>query len=230
MVPLEADESRLERLRLVGAHFVLVDRGWPEDHGCSVAVDDIRGGMMAMEHLKATTGGSVALINGPRHIPQCADREDGARAALEAAGLDPQRLIVETVEQMTIEAGAAAASRLAASSPQGVFCTNDQLAVGAIRGFGMAGLTVPADVAVVGYGDLALATESLTPLTSVRQPKDALGRLATELLLGEIENNSAPHHHQAHRLEPSLVIRDSAPRWPSRPSDEASFRRPPRHD
>ena len=60
------------------------------------------------------------------------------------------------------------------------------------------------------YGDLALATESMVPLTSVRQPKDVLGRSAVDLLLAEIES-AGSLAHEARLLEPSLIVRGSAP-------------------
>lgn len=210
VVPLAADVSRLARLRLVGAHPVLVDRRWPVDDGCSVAIDDERGGFLALEHLLRTTDGPLAILNGPTAIPQCVERERGARVALEARGIPQSRLVSVEVPEMTIDEGAAAAERLAFRSLAGVFCTNDQLAVGAIRGFARSGLGVPDDLAVVGYGDLALATESLTTLTTIRQPKEELGRTAVDLLLSEAEAGSG-HRHEARLLEPSLVIRSSAP-------------------
>jgi len=210
VVPLAADVSRLARLRLVGAHPVLVDREWPVDDGCSVAIDDERGGYLAVEHLVRTTDGPIAIINGPSDIPQCVEREKGARAALDALGIPQSRLLSVEVPEMTIEQGSAAAEALEPGAVVGVFCTNDQLAVGTIRGLALAGMSVPGDVAVVGYGDLALATESLTPLTTIRQPKDVLGRAAVELLLNEIEA-AGDHRHEARLLEPSLVLRSSAP-------------------
>ncbi|MGO1769228.1 MAG: LacI family DNA-binding transcriptional regulator [Microbacterium sp.] len=210
VVPLAADTSRLSRLRLVGAHPVLVDRRWPVSDGCSVAIDDERGGFLAVEHLLRTRGGDVAVVNGPRDIPQCLERERGAHQAADAAGRADSTVDVIEVPEMTIDGGMRAAESLVQHPPSGVFCTNDQLALGVIRGLASAGIRVPEDVAVVGYGDLALATESLVPLTSVQQPKELLGRSAVELLVAEIDA-AGTHAHEARLLEPSLVVRASAP-------------------
>lgn len=210
VVPLGADTSRLARLRLVGSHPVLVDRRWPTDDGCSVAIDDEHGGFLAVDHLLRTTDGPIAIINGPHDIPQCVERETGARIALAARGIDPAHLIVAEVSQMTIEGGEVAARALFAKRPGGIFCTNDQLAVGAIRGLMAERATVPGDVAIVGYGDLSLESSLLTQLTTVRQPKDELGRVAVDLLVNEIET-SGGHRHAARLLEPELVVRSSAP-------------------
>lgn len=208
VVPLSADASRLSRLRLVGAHPVMIDRRWPVSDGCSVAIDDERGGFLAVDHLLRSTDGPIAIINGSHTMPQCVERERGARAALAAHGMDPSRLIVAEVPHMTIDAGLVAARSLA-EDVAGVFCANDQLAVGAIRGLRASGGSVPDDVAVVGYGDLALARESLTQLTTVWQPTRELGRVALDLLLSEVEEPSG-HRHVSRLLEPHLVVRASA--------------------
>ena len=213
VAPLSADFSRLEQLRRVGSHLVLMDRTAPTDSGCSVAIDDQQGGALAVRHLLDTRGAEIALVNGSHSIPQCEDRWLGARSALTEHGLDPDSLIEWTVDEMTIAAGRRAGFELAGrdARPSAVFCTNDQLALGVVRGLTEAGLRVPRDVAVVGYGDLALASESLVPLTSVDQPKDALGRAAFETLLAEVAADPETHRHTSRILEPGLVVRDSAP-------------------
>lgn len=218
VAPLTADASRLDQLRRVGAHLVLMDRTAPTDAGCAVAIDDRAGGRLAVRHLLATRGERLVLVNGELTIPQCADRRAGARTAFEDRGLDPDSLEEVTVEEMTIDAGQAIGRRLADSAtspvsvaPAGVFCTNDQLAVGVVRGLTERGLRVPEDVAVVGYGDLALASESLVQLTTVEQPKDELGRAAVEILLAELAADPADHEHTNRMLDPRLVVRESAP-------------------
>lgn len=207
VVPLHADTSRLDRLRLVGAHPVLIDRAWPVADGCSVMIDDVRGGRLAVEHLLQRGATRVGLVNGPHDIPQCAAREEGARAAIRDAGLDEDALTIVEAPEMTIDEGIRAADALRQADIRDVFGTNDQLAIGALRGLSAAG-TATKDVAVVGYGDLALAAESLVPLTTVRQPKALMGRTAVELLLAEIEDG-ADHRHQTRLLQPQLVVRES---------------------
>ncbi|MBA8988871.1 LacI family transcriptional regulator [Curtobacterium pusillum] len=211
VVPLTADPSRVRRLRMVGARLVLVDRSTSVDEGCSVAIDDVHGGHLAVDHLLDTRPGRIVLVNGARSIPQCEDRRTGARSALEDRGFDPDALVEVTVDAMTIEAGTAVGASLAADAPDAVFCTNDQLAVGVMRGLTRAGVRVPEDVAVIGYGDLELARDSLVPLTSIAQPKDELGRAAVEQLIAEIETPADEHVHTAATFEPTLVVRSSAP-------------------
>lgn len=214
-VPLTADETRLERLRSMGAHLVLIDRLADPAQGCSVVVDDRRGGEIATAHLLTTTadpGRPIAIINGRHDIPQCAQRHLGAVDALRAAGLDPAELVEFRLPEMTAGAGDEVGRRLAAAGPlpRGIFCINDQLAIGVIRGLVAAGVAVPDRVAVVGYGDLAFAADAPVPLTTVEQPKYAIGRAAVERLLVELAEGDQ-HRHETTVFPPSLVLRASAP-------------------
>ncbi len=215
VVPLSADTSRLATLRSVGTHLVLVDRVAERDEGCSVAIDDVLGGRIAVRHLLSTRGPRLALVNGSRAIEQCENRRAGARKALRLSGVDPDGMVEFTVGDMTIEEGQRVGAQLASSlAVDGVFCTNDQLATGVLRGLAAHGVRVPEDVAVVGYGDLALATEGLLQLTTVAQPKRLLGRTAVEKLVQEVvdqQRAGVQHQHSATLFQPSLVIRDSAP-------------------
>ena len=211
VVAVSADSSRLRQLRMVGTRLVLIDRVWDTHDGCSVAVDDVLGGRLALDHLLASRGDRMTLVNGPRSIPQCADRRLGARAAMSDRGLDPDRLIEIEVDEMTVDAGREVGRRMAEGElPGGVFCTNDLLAVGVIRGLADAGIRVPEDVAVVGYGDLSLASEGMAELTTVFQPKVDFGRAAVGLLLDEIRADGT-HEHSSTLFAPELIVRQSAP-------------------
>jgi LacI family transcriptional regulator len=131
---------------------------------------------------------------------------------VELAGLDPAAVLAEvTVPAMNGRGGAAAADELLASgqTTTAVFCTNDMLALGLLRRLGQAGVTVPGDLAVVGYDDIEFAADAAVPLTSVRQPKYQLGRAAAELLLDEADR-PAEHEHRRIVFTPELVVRVSS--------------------
>jgi LacI family transcriptional regulator len=213
IVPRKADQKRLNRLRDLGMHIVLIDRVAPEQEGCSVSIDDERGGLLAAGHLIESGRRRLALVNGPTHIPQCAHRRDGMLRALSLADMRPSDLHEITVAEMSSTDGERAAQEILRMSPipNGVFCINDQLAVGVIRGLARAGVGVPDDVAVVGYGDSALAASAPVPLTTIRQPMFDLGRAAVDHLLSEVEVPSARHHHSSTVFTPSLIPRRSAP-------------------
>lgn len=210
VVPLTADLERLSRLRGVGTHLVLIDRVADAHDGCSAAIDDVMGGEIAAQHLLTTAGPSLVLVNGPSSIPQCADRRRGVRQAVEG------RVRELVVDEMTAGAGRQAAVAFldgldGADLPDGIVCTNDQLAIGVIRGLAERGIAVPHDIRVIGYGNLAIAADAPVPLTTIDQPKNALGRAAVGLLLDEIEQGDGVHHHITSVYRPTLVIRDSAP-------------------
>jgi LacI family transcriptional regulator len=214
VVPLTADHSRLARLRSLGTHLVLIDQ--EADEGCAALMDDVLGGRIAVEHLLDTRGHQIAVVNGHHSIVQCADRWTGAREAFTRAGADPSMLTEIQVTDMTIEAGEnAVPDLLAGGAPAGIFCTNDQLAIGVARGLLARGIDVPTSTAVVGYGDL-FGADAPIPLTTVEQPKDALGRAAVELLMQELREGDGLHRHSSTVFRPNLVIRQSAPDSSSR--------------
>lgn len=220
VVPVAADPGRLARLRRRGIPLVTTDRAGSTADGCSVAVDDVRGGRAAVEQLLAHGGGAsggaggeatVVVVNGSRDIQQCADRYRGAEEAVrDRPGV---RLVEVTVQEMTLATGAAVARTLAAAPepPVGVFCTNDFLAAGLVRGLLEYGVHVPTDIRVAGFGDLDVAMLSGMPLTTVRQSVEDLGRTAVELLLDEVEAPPGEHTHTSRVFAPTLVVRDSAP-------------------
>ena len=119
----------------------------------SVAVDDEAGGRIALDHLIASGATRLVMVNGGLDIPQCANRSRGAHEASAACALSSSFEEI-TIAEMTVNAGIRVGTQLATHPPQGVFCTNDQLAIGVIHALIDAGLRVPEDVAVVGYGDL----------------------------------------------------------------------------
>ena len=89
----------------------------------------------------------------------------------------------------------------------GAFCVNDLIALGLLQQCIGSGPQVPGDVAIVGYEDIEFAAAAAVPLTSVRQPRQELGRRAAELVLDEAGNPQ--HVHQQVRFTPDLVARAS---------------------
>jgi len=213
--------SRLEQLIQRGTPVVLVDRGsgWP--NRCSVAVDDVLGGRLAGAHLAEQGHARIAFVGGPFSIQQVSDRHKGFAAALRATangGGAPELTVVRT-PNLTVASGRVAAGQIAdlpkVDRPTAVFCANDLLALGVLQEMTLRGLRVPQDVAIVGYDDIEFAAAAAVPLSSVRQPREQLGRTATQLLLEEIEEDGR-HEHRHVVFQPELVVRDSSSRRSSR--------------
>jgi LacI family transcriptional regulator len=210
ITPARRATAHLERLGQRGIPFVMLDSPSIDGESCSVAVDDVRGAELAIELLLARGHEHVAFLNGPTRIRQCADRRRGVLRALRQAGLERSALTEVTLRSQTPQEGDIAAARLLAASPRptAVFCINDLVALGVLRRMRLEGLSVPSDMAVVGYDDIEVATIVLPELTSVRQPKNELGRVAAELLFSEIDDGE--HRHRQVLFEPELVVRESA--------------------
>lgn len=211
LVPAMHGSPLIEEIRQRGTPVVLVDRASATGQ-CSVSVDDVAGGRLAVEHLIQAGHRRIAYVGGPLGIQQVADRLAGARAALAAAGIASNRLRVFDTAALNVACGLQAGEAIAAISagrrPTAVFCANDLLALGVLQQMTRQGLNVPGDVAIVGYDDIVFAAAAAVPLTSVRQPRTELGRTATELLIDEA-NNAGAHHHRQVVFLPELVVRES---------------------
>jgi DNA-binding LacI/PurR family transcriptional regulator len=207
----ESPNSRLEQLIQRGTPVVLVDRGSGRHSRCSVAVDDVLGGRLAGEHLVEQGHRHIAFVGGPMSIAQVHDRHAGFA---EAIGEQADVSVVPT-PNLTVASGRAAATQIATSDPDdrptAVFCANDLLALGVLQEMTQRGLRVPQDVAIVGYDDIEFAAAAAVPLSSVRQPREQLGRTAAALLLEEIEDDGR-HEHRHVVFQPELIVRESSGR------------------
>ncbi|MCW4385631.1 LacI family transcriptional regulator [Salinibacterium sp. SYSU T00001] len=208
-------DARLELLRERGIPSVLVDRG--SDAFSSVSVDDVAGGELAVRHLVSLGRKRIAYVCGPLTIRQVADRLEGARRVV----AQHPDVTIEVVSQaaLTVPAGAAAgtalAARAAADRPDAVFAANDLLALGVLQSLVMLGdVSVPGDVALIGYDDIAFARSAVVPLTSIRQPSRAIGATAVEILLEEAAEPTL--EKRAVVFQPELVVRASTAATPWR--------------
>lgn len=211
VTPALRDTTHLEALRRRGTSVVLLDRRSTKGEMCSVAVDDIKGGELAAAHLIEMGHRRIGFVNGPTSIRQCADRRRGVRRALKAGGVDPEDLVEITVESLNAEGGERAVTELMAlrRRPTAILCANDLMALGVMRTLRASGLSIPDDIAVVGYDDVEFAAMLSTPLTSVRQPKYQLGHAAADLLLLE-RSEPRGHRHRQVLFQPELVVRQSS--------------------
>jgi LacI family transcriptional regulator len=212
----DGPQPRLERFIERGIPVVLVDRGAASASRCSVAVDDVLGGWQAADHLLATGHRHLAFVGGPLSIRQVADRHRGVTDALNGSSAS---LTVLRTPHLSTGAGRAAAANLAAlpaaDRPTAVVCANDLLALGVLQGAIGHGLRVPEDLAIVGYDDIEFAAAAAVPLSSVRQPRELLGRTAAELLAEEVaaaQLGETAHEHRHAVFQPELVARRSSER------------------
>jgi LacI family transcriptional regulator len=204
----------LDDLRVVaasGVPVVLLDRHANERDFCSVAVDDVKGGQLAASHLFDQGHRRIGFLNGPVTTQACADRRKGVRAACRKAGLDVATALVELTPGLNSAAGELGTETLLqlAEPVTAIACVNDLVALGVLRALNRHHVSVPDDMAVIGYDDVEFASELSTPLSSVAQPRYAIGRTAAELLLTEASERVG-HEHRQVRYQPELVIRESS--------------------
>ncbi|WP_425840070.1 LacI family DNA-binding transcriptional regulator [Streptomyces fractus] len=212
ITPADPSGATLRAFRRHGIPYVVVDRVAGDEPGCSVAVDDVAGGALAIRHLVDAGHRSLAYVSGPPHLKQVQDRREGAHKALAEAGLPPSHLYELPTDRLDVAAGRDAGARLLglAHRPTAVFCANDLLALGVLQSLYAAGVRVPEDLSLVGYDDIEFASAATVPLTSVRQPATTLGTIAAHLLLQETGPHAADHRHEHIVLRPELVVRGSS--------------------
>lgn len=216
ITPVDPHDPRLSAAAASGTPLVIVDRTTESQDLCSVAVDDRLGGRLAIEHLIDVGHQRIALVGGPLEIGQVHDRFEGAREAFMAIGRDPDDLVLIPTTALSVAEGRSAGERLAglpaSKRPTAAFCANDLLALGLLQQSIGTGCRVPEDLAIVGYDDIEFAGAAAVPLTSVRQPREQLGRRAAELLLDE--HDRIDHRHERVVFEPELIARASTrPTW-----------------
>jgi LacI family transcriptional regulator len=200
-------EPRLHRLRERGIGAVLVDRASGDLAFSSVAVDDVAGGRIAVDHLLATGRRRIAFVGGPAGVRQVADRLAGARTAIaEATGASLQ--VVPTPALGVLEGRRAGLELLAGPHPEAIFAANDLVATGLLQALVMEGSArVPDDIALIGYDDIDFASAAMVPLSSIRQPAQLIGRRAVQLLLEQEDDPDAPARQVV--FQPELVVRAS---------------------
>ncbi|OJF15246.1 LacI family DNA-binding transcriptional regulator [Couchioplanes caeruleus] len=210
ITPVDPEAAHLAEIGRRGIPIVIVDRVGAGAF-CSVAVDDVLGGRIAVEHLAEQGHTRVAVVGGPESIGQVRERLQGAREIWAELGLDPEGLTHLPTAALTVAEGRSAGERLAGiparRRPTAAFCANDLLALGLLQQSIGAGLRIPQDLAIVGFDDIDFAAAAAVPLTSVRQPRQELGRAAAQLVLDEASNPR--HEHQQLSFVPELVARAS---------------------
>lgn len=168
---------------------------------------DNRGGArLAAEHLLRDGRHRIAMITGQTDLQASVAREQGFREALTLAGTS---LIACEAGDFTLPGGEAAMERLLTAHPDidAVFAAGDNMALGALRTLRRHQRSVPHDVALVGFDDLAGAPYADPPLTTVHQPARALGREMARMLVEAIDGlDPSPLILPTH-----LTVRESAP-------------------
>jgi LacI family transcriptional regulator len=188
----------------------------------SVIVDNEVGGYLALEHLHAMGHRKIAFIRGPKALTDSAPRWRGIRSCAKTLELElDTRLVVDLPESRdpisSFEAGFKLTENLIEAKRQftAVLAFDDMSAFGAIRALAKSGLRVPEHCSVMGFDDVAPSALYTPPLTTVRQPMEAMGASAASIVVDGINRvvEKRPIAAAIHRkVSPELVVRDSTRR------------------
>jgi LacI family repressor for deo operon, udp, cdd, tsx, nupC, and nupG len=180
-----------------------------------ISPDEQAAAELAVSHLVALGHRRIGLISGPRRYMPVQRRIAGFHAAMSRLlGLSDRDIDSNVALSFYgVEGGAAAAGRLVDRGVTGIACGSDLMALGAIREVRARGMSVPGDVSVVGYDDSPLMAFTDPPLTTMRQPVQAMSVAAVRALVDEINGHAAPHSEYMFR--PELVVRGSTAAAPS---------------
>jgi LacI family transcriptional regulator len=177
-------------LRHAGVPLTLVDNRLPHTALDVVLSDDRVGACDAVRHLLEHGRRRIAFIGGPPTWASTADRRAGYETALGRSG----GALVIHCDETTADSGYAAMGDLLTRRPRpdALLAVNDSMAFGAMRALREQGLTVPRDVAIVGYDDIYAAQHTTPPLTTVRVSKEQMGVMAARRLLDRIADPASP--------------------------------------
>lgn len=166
------------------------------------------GARAATSHLLARGRKVIATIAGPPDMAAGLDRLNDYRDALQEANAMSDSTLEEAGD-FAQESGARAMDALLRRRPDidAVFAASDLMAAGALRSLALAGRRVPEDVAVVGFDDSDAARLASPPLTTVRQPIEAMGRRMAPILLDRIATGNSSARHLV--MDTDLVVRST---------------------
>lgn len=181
----------------------------------TVLTDNVDAAERATRHLIDLGHRRIGHLVGPDQNVVSRERLAGYLRALARAGL-PAAPEWQLRGNFDMESGFAAAARYLAmpERPSAFFASNDESAIGFLSGLRNHGIICPRDVSVVGFDDLGVASHYVPPLTTMRQPREALGRMAAEALIDLVEDAGALPAPLRIVLRSELVVREST----SRPS------------
>jgi len=198
------DDVRAAQLEAGHQPIVLVDAAHPAFD--SFTVDNVEGGYLAARHLIDAGYQRVALLSVSPEPPPARERREGYERALRESGRTPE--VYASAHRpygFSEEAGYEVMQEIIAGGnlPDALFAASDLQAPGVLSALQDAGLSAPADIALVGFDDVRVAT--FARLSTIRQPMYTMGHAAADRLLDRLDTPSLPP--TARQFQPKLVIR-----------------------
>ncbi len=187
---------------------VMIDRYLPNIDVDAVLTDNRQGGYLATKHLLDLGHTRIGCISGPTNITASSERITGYHQALTEAGIPYDESLLLRGDYHP-QSGMESTRRLLKMGPRptAVFALNDLMALGALRAATEAHLSVPEDLAIVGFDDIELARFTNPSLTTIAHPKKEIGLHAVNLLVERTASKDKPPCRMV--LSPELIIRGS---------------------
>ncbi len=202
-----SSDHELKELRARGVPIVMLDRTLPDLDAGEVMVENREGAHKAINHLIEHGHRQILCVGYDSRFNSIGQRISGYREAMTEAGLKPQLLILNRETAISPQL----LKRLRSTQrPSALFTLNNVTTTNVLHALQRANISVPRELAIIGFDDLDLASLLAVPLTAVRQPVAELGRSAARLLLDWIRFGSRAEYLSPRVILPTeLVIRQS---------------------
>lgn len=184
--------------------YVLVDRG-SEDAGYEVFMDNYKGGYLAGKHLIDLGHRKIACITGPTDVVNSNNRLKGFLYALEESGIPISEDYILNGNYYMEDAYSLAKDFLQRNEVTAIFAGNDVMACGVYQAAYEIGISIPNDLSVIGFDDIAFGKVLSPKLTTIRQDTYRIGKESINLLIKKISNEP----FETLYYEPELIVRDS---------------------
>ena len=188
----------------------------------TVHIEYRHGIRQAVQHLAALGHRRIAFVSGPSHLKTAIRQKQAFYACMEEIDLDtPPEMLIEG--DNTMAAGAQAVSVLMSLSdrPTAVFCSNDLMAIGAMRKACELSINIPKDLSMVGIDDIPSAQCMIPALTTVQMPQNQIASIAFRGLLDLAEPGFRGDSRPIPAIKPNLILRSSTTLAPGRISSTA---------
>ncbi|WDQ99971.1 substrate-binding domain-containing protein [Devosia sp. J2-20] len=201
--------DHIRALRLANYPVVMLV-GDPDSGLDAVCVDESRGAYKATKHLIDIGHKRIGLIDGANPLGN-REKRQGYVEALNEAGLEFDPALAVDPRGHSVIRGYLAMEALMATpaQPTAVFSANDSLALGALRWCIKHKLTVPDDMAIIGFDNIEFAEHAVVPLSSVNYPVDIVTELAVERLMSLITAGDELPTPRVTQIDPEVIVRDS---------------------
>jgi LacI family repressor for deo operon, udp, cdd, tsx, nupC, and nupG len=206
------DTRRLHAITGVNAQLPLVAAydELPDPQINSVITDNLQAAERAVQHLYDLGHRKIGHISGPSRNTFPNERLVGYRKAMFEHRLEVREDWIFAGDY-NMESGRAAADYFKGlkEMPTAIFSGNDEMAIGLIAALRRHGIECPRDISVIGFDDITISENYAPPLTTMRQPREKIGRIATETLINILEGNVLSSDPVRVLLQSELVVRES---------------------